>query len=204
MSKQNTLSQEFLKGLWKENPNLVQLLGMCPMLAVTNEVVNAIGMAGAVTFVLLASALIISLIRSWIPAQVRIPTFIVIIAGFVTMADRYLAAFYPDLSKAMGPFVPLIVVNCVILGRMDSFAYKNKPGRSVIDALGMSVGFGIVLLIMGAVRELLGNGTILGAQILSPNWYDPMMVFILPAGAFLTLGLLIGVSNLVQKKLAGR
>ncbi|HPR62985.1 MAG TPA: electron transport complex subunit E [Thermoanaerobaculia bacterium] len=204
MSKQNTLSQEFLKGLWKENPNLVQLLGMCPMLAVTNEVVNAIGMAGAVTFVLLASALIISLIRSWIPAQVRIPTFIVIIAGFVTMADRYLAAFYPDLSKALGPFVPLIVVNCVILGRMEAFASKNKPGRSVIDALGMSVGFGIVLLIMGAVRELLGNGTILGAQILSPNWYDPMMVFILPAGAFLTLGLLIGVSNLVQKKLAGR
>jgi len=204
VSKQNTLSQEFLKGLWKENPNLVQLLGMCPMLAVTNEVVNAIGMAGAVTFVLLASALIISLIRSWIPAQVRIPTFIVIIAGFVTMADRYLAAFYPDLSKALGPFVPLIVVNCVILGRMEAFASKNKPGRSVIDALGMSVGFGIVLLIMGAVRELLGNGTILGAQILSPNWYDPMMVFILPAGAFLTLGLLIGVSNLVQKKLAGR
>lgn len=198
MSGKPTWSAEFAKGLWKDNPNLVQLLGMCPILAVTNEVVNAIGMGVAVTFVLLCSAVLISLIRALIPAQVRIAAYIVVIASFVTMADRAMAAFYPALSKSLGPFVPLIVVNCIILGRMEAFAARNRVGRSVIDALGMSLGYFLVMLIIASLREVLGNGTWLGRTVLPGSWYEPMMVFILPAGAFLSLGALIGVSRWLQ------
>ncbi len=198
MSGKPTWSAEFAKGLWKDNPNLVQLLGMCPILAVTNEVVNAIGMGVAVTFVLLCSAILISLIRALIPAQVRIAAYIVVIASFVTMADRAMAAFYPGLSKSLGPFVPLIVVNCIILGRMEAFAARNRVGRSVIDALGMSLGYFLVMLIIASLREVLGNGTWLGRTVLPGSWYEPMMVFILPAGAFLSLGALIGVSRWLQ------
>ncbi|HNX96160.1 MAG TPA: electron transport complex subunit RsxE, partial [Candidatus Aminicenantes bacterium] len=195
---------EFLKGLWKDNPNLVQLLGMCPMLAVTNQVSNAIGMGSAIIFVIVFSAAMISLIRRIIPGQVRIAVYIVIVASFVTMADRYLAAFFPDLSKSLGPFVPLIVVNCIILGRIEAFSAKNTVGRSMLDALGMGLGYTIGMLIMGTVREVLGSGTWLGMTVLSPSWYDPIMVFILPAGAFITLGTLISVSRLVQGKMNGK
>lgn len=190
-----------MKGIWKENPVLVQLLGMCPTLAITNQVVNAIGMSAAVLFVLVCSAIIISLVRKIVPNQVRIATFIVIIATFVTLADRTLAAFFPDLSKALGPFVPLIVVNCIILGRMEAFAYKNNVGRSVLDALGMSAGYALVVLAVSSIREILGAGTWLGHQVLAAGWYDSVMVMILPAGAFITLGALIGFSNFIQKKL---
>jgi len=204
MNQQTSLTWEFLKGLWKDNPNLVQLLGMCPMLAVTNQVSNAIGMGSAIIFVIVFSAAMISLIRRIIPGQVRIAVYIVIVASFVTMADRYLAAFFPDLSKSLGPFVPLIVVNCIILGRIEAFSAKNTVGRSMLDALGMGLGYTIGMLIMGTVREVLGSGTWLGMTVLSPSWYDPIMVFILPAGAFITLGTLISVSRLVQGKMNGK
>ncbi len=204
MSGKTTLTGEFLKGLWKDNPNLVQLLGMCPMLAVTNQVSNAIGMGAAVIFVTVFSAAMISLIRNIIPGQVRIAVYIVVIASFVTLADRYLAAFFPDLSRSLGPFIPLIVVNCIILGRVEAFAAKNRPGRAMLDALGMGLGYTLVMLIMGSVREVLGSGTWLGHVVLSPSWYDSIMVFILPAGAFITLGSLIGVSKLIQSKMSGK
>jgi len=204
MSRNTSLTHEFLKGLWKDNPNLIQLLGMCPMLAVTNQVSNAIGMGAAVIFVVVFSALLISLIRRIIPGQVRIAVYIVVIASFVTLADRYLAAFQPELSKALGPFVPLIVVNCIILGRVEAFSAKNSPLRAMSDALGMGLGYSLVLLLMGAVRELLGSGTLLGMTVLSPSWYDSIMVFILPAGAFITLGSIIGVSRFLQRKFAGK
>jgi Na+-translocating ferredoxin:NAD+ oxidoreductase subunit E len=199
MNDRTPLFGEFSKGIWKDNPNLVQLLGMCPMLAVTNEVVNALGMGAAITFVLVCSAVFISLIRTLIPGQVRIAAYIVIIAAFVTMADRYMAAFYPSLSKALGPFVPLIVVNCIILGRMEAFAAKTNAGRSALDALGMSIGYGVVMVIISSFREIVGNGTWLGMSVLGA-WYDPMMVFVLPAGAFLSLGTLIGVSRFLQMR----
>jgi electron transport complex protein RnfE len=202
MNDKPSLTHEFGKGIWKENPNLAQLLGMCPMLAITNEVVNAIGMGAAVIFVLVCSAIMISLIRNIIPNQVRIAVFIVIIAGFVTIADRYLAAFHPDLSKALGPFVPLIVVNCIIIGRMEVFSARNNVGRSILDALGMSLGYCLVMLLMGSIREILGAGTWLGFPVLPPQWYDPMMVFILPAGAFFTLGTILAVSKLLQNRFA--
>ncbi len=199
MAEKKSFFYEFIKGLWKENPVLVQLLGMCPTLAVTNAVTNAIAMSAAVLFVLTSSAIIISLIRNLIPKQVRIASFIVVIATFVTMADRYLAAFYPEQSKALGPFIPLIVVNCIILGRMEAFASKNNLGRSIMDALGMSAGFAIALLLMSSIREILGSGTWLGMKVLG-SWWDPWMVMILPPGAFFTLGVIIGVSNYIQSK----
>ncbi len=199
MAEKRSFFYEFIKGLWKENPVLVQLLGMCPTLAVTNAVTNAIAMSAAVLFVLTSSAIIISIIRNLIPKQVRIASFIVVIATFVTMADRYLAAFYPEQSKALGPFIPLIVVNCIILGRMEAFASKNNLSRSIMDALGMSAGFAIALLLMSSIREILGSGTWLGMKILG-SWWDPWMVMILPPGAFFTLGVIIGVSNYIQSK----
>ncbi len=201
MAEQKSFFYEFIKGLWKDNPVIVQLLGMCPTLAVTNAVTNAIAMSAAVLFVLTASAIIISIIRDLIPKQVRIASYIVVIATFVTIADRYLAAFYPQQSKALGPFIPLIVVNCIILGRMEAFASKNNLGRSIVDALGMSAGFAIALLLMSSFREILGSGTWLGMKVLG-SWWDPWMVMILPPGAFFTLGVIIGVSNFIQSKLS--
>ena len=195
-----SLTFEFMKGVWKENPVISQLLGMCPVLAVTNEVKNGIAMSGAVFFVLTLSAVMISLVRKLIPPQVRIASYIVVVAAFVTIADLMLAAFFPAQSKALGPFVPLIVVNCIILGRMEAFASKNTLGRSVIDALGMSAGFAVALLLMCTVREILGAGTWLGVKVLGAGWFDPWVVMILPPGAFFTLGVIIGVSNLIQKK----
>ena len=192
--KSISLSKEFLKGLWDENPILRMLLGLCPTLAVTNSAVNGLAMGLATTFVLLSSSVLISLLRKVIPHQVRIAGYIVIIATFVTVADRYMAAFLPEISKALGPYVPLIVVNCVILGRQEAFASKNGVGRSIIDALGMGSGFILVLLVLGSIRELLGSATIFNLQILG-DWFNPWMIMILPPGAFLTLGLLIGLGN---------
>jgi len=200
MASQKSLFYDFIKGVWEDNPVLVQLLGMCPTLAVTGAVENAIAMSSAVVFVLVLSAIIISLVRKLIPPQVRIPSFIVVIATFVTIADLTLQAFFPDLSKALGPYIPLIVVNCMILGRMEAFASKNNLGRSILDALGMSLGFAVALLLMSSVREILGSGTWLGYTVFG-SWWDNWMIMILPPGAFLTLGVIIGISNFIQSKL---
>jgi len=201
MAKQVSLIEDFTKGIWKENPILIALLGLCPTLAVTISVENGLAMGLAASFVLICSSTLISLLRNMIPKQVRIASFIVIIATFVTIADRYLAAFYPEISKNLGPFIPLIIVNCMILGRQEAFASKNGVGRSILDALGMGLGFTMVLLILSAIRELLGSGTILGYQIMWDS-FSPWMVMILPPGAFLTLGLMIGASNWINDRRA--
>lgn len=194
-----SLAAEYVKGLWEENPVFRQLLGMCPVLAVTNAVIYGIAMGLATSFVLIMSSLVISSIKKLIPAQVRIASFIVIIASFVTIADRVMAAFVPPISKALGPYIPLIVVNCIILGRQEAFSSKNSVGRSLIDALGMSTGFILALLILSSIRELLGMGTILGYQVLG-SWFKPWIIMILPAGAFITLGILLAVALVIENK----
>jgi len=195
MKKQVTLQKEFLKGIWDNNPVLKQLLGLCPVLAVTVSAINGLAMGLAATFVLFMASLLISSIRKTIPPQVRIASFIVIIATFVTIVDLVMKAKFPDLSKALGPFIPLIVVNCMILGRQEAFASKNNPGRAVLDALGMGLGFTIALIILGGIREIIGSRTFFGLQIL-PNQFEPWLIMILPAGAFFTLGLLLGIVNI--------
>lgn len=200
---QKNISGEYLKGLWDENPVFRQLLGMCPTLAVTNALINGIAMGLATSFVLIMSSLVVSSIKKLIPSQVRIASYIVIIASFVTIADRVLAAYFPPISKALGPYVPLIVVNCVILGRQEAFASKNSVGRSLIDALGMGTGFILALMILSAIRELLGTGAILGYQVLG-SWFKPWIIMILPAGAFITLGILLGLFIIIENKLKTR
>jgi len=194
MSKQISLAKEYTKGLWDQNPVFKQILGTCPTLAVTVSVMNGIAMALATTFVLVFSSFIISLVRKLIPSQVRIAAYIVIIASFVTIVDLVMRAQFPDLSKSLGPYIPLIVVNCIILGRAEAFAGKNGPIRSLLDALGMGTGFLIALLTLGSIREILGSRSILGMQIL-PDAFEPWLVMIMPAGAFLTFGLVMGLLN---------
>lgn len=193
------LIHDFLKGIWKENPVLVILLGMCPTLAVTTKAVFGLSMGLAVIFVLTSSSLLVSVFRKAIPTQVRIATYTIIIATFVTIADYFLKAKFPSISKALGPYVPLIVVNCIILGRAEAFASKHTPLRAVFDALGMGLGFTLALVILGSIRELLGAGSIFGLQLLG-DWYQPWVIMVLPAGAFITLGLLVGVFNMFKKK----
>jgi electron transport complex protein RnfE len=190
---------EFIKGFWKENPILVMLLGMCPTLAVTTSAINGLTMGLAVVFVLTGSSLIVSIVRNIVPKQVRIPTFIVIIATFVTMVDLFLKAFLPDLSKALGPFIPLIVVNCIILGRAEAFASKNSVWVSLIDAIGVSFGFTVTLIILGGIREILGMRTFFGMTVLG-NGFEPWIVMLLPPGAFITLGLMLGAKNLIDRR----
>jgi electron transport complex protein RnfE len=194
-----SIAAEYVKGLWDENPVFRQLLGMCPVLAVTNALINGIAMGLATTFVLVMSSLVVSSIKKLIPSQVRIASYIVIIASFVTIADRFLAAYFPPISKALGPYVPLIVVNCVILGRQEAFASKNSVGRALIDAIGMGTGFILALMVLSTIRELLGAGTILGYQVLG-SWFKPWIIMILPAGAFITLGILLGLAILIETK----
>lgn len=194
VSSKLSLSKEFVKGIWENNPIFKQVLGMCPTLAVTVSAINGIAMALATTFVLVFSSFIVSLIRKLIPTQVRIASYILIIATFVTIVDLVMKAQFPELSKSLGPYIPLIVVNCLILGRQEAFSSKNSVFRSVLDALGMGTGFLLALFILGGIREILGSRTLLGFQIL-PDFYEPWLVMILPAGAFLTLGLLMGMSN---------
>jgi electron transport complex protein RnfE len=200
MKKQVTLLKEFTKGLWETNPVFKQILGMCPTLAVTVSAINGIAMALATTFVLVFSSLLISIVRKWIPNQVRIASYIVIIATFVTIVDLVMKAQFVELSKALGPFIPLIVVNCIILGRAEAFASKNNPLRSVLDALGNGAGFLISLFVLGSIREIIGSRTFLGYQVLA-NGFEPWLIMILPAGAFLTLGLLMGLANMhIERK----
>lgn len=198
MKKQVSLTQEYLKGLWEINPIFKQILGMCPTLAVTVSAINGLAMGLATTFVLVFSSVIISSIRKIVPSQVRIATYILIISTFVTIVDLVMKAKFPELSKALGPFIPLIVVNCIILGRAEAFASRNNLLRSFLDAFGNGTGFLIALIILGSIRELLGTRKIFGFQVL-PNGFTPWMVMILPAGAFLTLGLLIGFANAFTK-----
>ncbi len=195
--------KDFVKGLWKENPIFVQVLGMCPTLAVTTKALFGLSMGLATTFVVISSSIVVSAVREWVPKQVRIPIFTVIIATFVTAADYFLKANFFQISKALGPYVPLIVVNCVILGRAEAFASKNNVRRSLLDALGMGIGFTAALVVLGSVREILGAGTVFGVQIMwkgFTNW----IVMVLPAGAFITLGLLVGVFNILDDKMKTR
>ena len=177
----------FSEGIWRDNPVFVMLLGMCPVLAVTNSAINAIAMGIATTFVLVASGTLISLLRSYIPKQVRIATYIVIIATFVTMVDYIIQAISLDLYNALGAFIQLIVANCMILGRAEAYASRNKPLKSVVNALGMGAGFTIALLCLGVVREILGAGQLFGLDLFGPN-FEPWVVMILPPGGFLVLG----------------
>jgi len=197
--KKGSAIYEFLKGIWKDNPVLVMLLGMCPVLAVSNTVINGFAMGMAVLFVLVMSSLVISTIKRIIPSQVRIPSFIIVIATFVTIADLFLRAQFPDISKALGPFIPLIIVNCIILARQEAFASKNNPWKSLLDALGMSIGFTWVLVLLGLVRELLGFGTVAGFRVFG-TWFEPWIVMILPPGAFITLGIFVGLQKLIMRR----
>lgn len=189
-----SLIQEFRKGLWQENAVFKLVLGMCPSLAVTTSAENGLGMGLATTFVLVCSNLVVSCLRKLIPGQVRIPAFIVIIATFVTVVQLCMEAFVYDLYKALGIFIPLIVVNCLILGRAEAFAFRNSPLRATIDGLGMGIGFTLALFILGAVREVIGSGALLGFSLFGPG-YVPFLLLILPPGAFIALGCLLAGMN---------
>ncbi|HOO89246.1 MAG TPA: electron transport complex subunit E [Syntrophales bacterium] len=189
----------FSKGIIRENPVLRLLLGFCPVLAVTTTAVNGVGMGLATLFVLFWSNIVISLISSFIPDKVRIPCFIVVIATFVTIVDLLIRAFFPELNKSLGIFIPLIVVNCIILGRAEAFASKNGLFYSILDALGMGLGFTLSLVILSSIREILGNWSIFGISIVSDQ-IPPILLFVLPPGAFLTLGLMIATVVVIEKR----
>jgi electron transport complex protein RnfE len=193
----------FTNGILKENPVLRILLGFCPVLAVSTSVENAIGMGAATTFVLLGSNIVISLAAKKIPSNVRIPCYIVVIATFVTIVGLVIKAFSPELDKSLGIFVPLIVVNCIILGRAEAFASKNKLFYSILDALGMGFGFTLAIFILASIREILGNGTFFGLSVMGE--IPPTLLFALAPGAFITLGFMIaGVNALERKSRTGR
>lgn len=184
-------------GIITENPTFVQLLGMCPTLAVTTSVINAIGMGLSATFVLIFSNLVISLLRKCIPSKIRIASYIVIIATFVSVIEMLLKAYLNDISNSLGMFIPLIVVNCIILARAESFASQNGPLSSCLDGLGMGLGFTLGLSVLGAVREILGNGTIFNIPIFGES-FKPAIIFILSPGAFITLGIILAVKNAIS------
>ena len=194
-----SLGKVIKNGIITENPTFRLVLGTCPTLAVTTSAINGLGMGAAATFVLICSNLVISLLRNFIPDKVRIPAFIVVICTFVTMVQLLMQAFVPSLYDALGIFIPLIVVNCIILARAEAFASKNGPVASACDGLGMGMGFTIALVIMGAIRELIGNGSVFGMNVLG-NSYEPMLLIVLASGGFLSYGLLLGIFNLIVKK----
>ncbi len=198
MKNKITFAEDFSKGFWKENPIFRILLGMCPTLAVTTMAINGVAMGLATTSVLVGSNCLISLLRKFIPQKVRIPIFIVIIASFVTITDLIMAAFFYNLHKVLGLYIPLIVVNCIILGRAEAFASRNPFLNSLFDGAGMGLGFTLSLVIIGSIREILGYGTIFGANLFSIN-YQPLLIMILPPGAFIILGLLLGLMNKISK-----
>ncbi|MCM8773991.1 MAG: electron transport complex subunit RsxE [Candidatus Omnitrophica bacterium] len=198
----NNINREFNKGLWEANPLMRQLLGMCSTLAITTTVMNAIFMGLGVIFVLICSAFFVSLIRKIVPQEVRIAVYAVIIATFVTIVDIFFKAKFPLVSKALGPYVPLIIVNCIILGRCEGFSSRNSILVSMLDGLGMGLGYSWVLLVLAILREILGSGKLLGISIL-PNSYNPLIVMVLPAGAFLILGLLLAIMNSIDIKREG-
>jgi electron transport complex protein RnfE len=194
-----TLGQEFRKGFWKENAVFRLLLGLCPALAVTTSAENGLGMGLATTFVLVCSNIVVSSLRKVIPAKVRIPCFIVVIASFVTVVQLCMEAYVYDLYKALGIFIPLIVVNCLILGRAEAFASRNRLIPAVADGVGMGLGFTLALFVLGAVRELFGSGTLLGYAVFGSS-YQPLLLMILPPGAFIVMGLLLAGMNLLDAR----
>lgn len=195
------LGKIFKNGIIDENPTFVQVIGMCPTLAVTSSAINGIGMGLSTAVVLACSNLAISLLRKVIPEKIRIPAFVVVIATFVTVVQLLLKAYLPALDKSLGLYIPLIVVNCIILARAEAFASKNGPVESAVDGIAMGLGFTLALTVLGAVRELLGAGSIFGLSIFGAS-YQPALLFILPPGAFLTLGFLMALFNKVVKKKA--
>ena len=200
MSEKKSLGKVFYNGIIPENPTFRLVLGTCPTLAVTTSALNGLGMGAAATFVLVCSNIAISLLRKFIPDQVRIPAFIVVICTFVTMVQLLMQAFVPSLYESLGIFIPLIVVNCIILARAEAFASKNAPLASAADGLGMGVGFTLALTLMGSIRELIGSGSVFGLSVLGES-YEPMILIVLASGGFLTFGLLLGVFNLIVKKI---
>ena len=199
MSEKKSVGTVFFNGIIPENPTFRLVLGTCPTLAVTTSALNGLGMGAAATFVLVCSNIAISLLRKFIPDQVRIPAFIVVICTFVTMVQLLMKAFLPALDESLGIFIPLIVVNCIILARAEAFASKNPPAASAADGLGMGIGFTLALTLMGAIRELIGNGSVFGFNLLGAS-YEPMLLIVLASGGFLTFGLLMGLVNLLVKK----
>jgi electron transport complex protein RnfE len=196
------LWQEFSKGIVNQNPILRLVLGTCPALAVTTSAINGVAMGLAVIFVLIGSNAVVSLIRKVVPDKVRIPVFVVVIASFVTTVDLFMAGFFFELHKVLGIFIPLIVVNCIILARAEAFASKNNVLRSILDALGMGIGYTLALTTIGSIREIFGNGTIFGFDLLQRLGYQNFLIMILPPGAFIVLGLMIGLLNLLSGKWA--
>ena len=201
--KGTTPQQDLTRGIWRENPVLIQVLGLCPTLAVTNTVANSIAMGVATMIVLLGSSVFVAALRKFIPGEVRITSYILIIATFVSIVDYGLAAMFPDLSRALGAFIALIVVNCIILGRQEAFSAKNTVWRSALDAVGTGIGFMIALLMMGAIRELLGSGSLLGFDVMGPS-FEPWVIMVLPPGGFFTLGWVLLAYSWWAKRKAAR
>jgi electron transport complex protein RnfE len=199
----NRLWKIFIKGLVTENPLLMLMIGLCSSVAVTTSVPNGIGMGLAMTFVIVFAELVISLFRKLIPSDARIPIFIIVIAAFTTMVDLSMQAYFPALSKAMGVFIPLIVVNCIIMGRVEAFASKEKPLDAVVDALGMGIGYTWVLIGIAALRELLGNGSLLNIRVL-PESFQPILFFTLPPGGFMVFALFISFNLWLKKVINAR
>lgn len=191
--------KELVKGLITENPIFVIVLGMCPTLATSTSVNNALGMGLAATFVLVCSNIMIAVVKGFTPDKIRIPIYIVVIAAFVSIVDMSMAAYVPALHKALGIFIPLIVVNCIILGRAEAFASKNNVINSLADGIGMGLGFTLSLTVVASIREILGAGTWMGIKLMPGN-YEPMLVAILAPGAFITLGFLMGLMNMLKKR----
>lgn len=192
------LWKDFNQGMVGENPVLRLMIGLCPVLAVSNNAMNALGMSVAVAFVLICSNFVVALIRKIVPDEIRIPIFIIVISTFVTISDYIMYAYYPEVHHALGVFVPLIVVNCIILGRVEAFAYRNPVLNSVLDGIGMSLGFALALVSIGVIRETLGAGTVFGWLLFQPAAAATIMI--LPPGAFLTIGFLMAALNKLEKK----
>ena len=199
MSSKTKMSSVFLNGVLTENPTFRLVLGMCPTMAVTTAAINGIGMGLAATFVLIGSNTVISILRKFVPDEVRIPAFVLIICTFVTMVQMLLQAFVPSLYESLGMFIPLIVVNCIILARAEAFASKNGVLASAVDGAGMGIGFTLALTLIAGIRELIGAGTIFGVSVFGGG-YEPMLVMILPTGGFLTLGILMGIINALAQR----
>ena len=198
-----SLSSVFLGGVITENPTFRLVLGTCPTMAVTTSAINGVGMGAAATFVLIGSNVVISLLRNFIPDKIRIPAFIVVICTFVTMVQMLMQAFVQELYASLGMFIPLIVVNCIILARAEAFASKNPVLPSAVDGLGMGLGFTIAITLMGAIRELIGSGTVFGISVFGAS-YEPMLLLVLPPGGFLVFGLMLASINIITGKFEAR
>ncbi len=199
MKQKPSLFQEFTKGLFRENPILIIMLGLCATLACSTNATDAVGMGAAFSFVMIGSNVVVALIRKITPSQIRIPVYITVISTFVTIVDYAMKAYTPSLSRSLGVFVPLIVVNCIVMGRAEAFASKNGVAASLMDGIGMSIGFTVVITLIGVIRELLGTGSVFNVQVLG-SWYPQFLIMILPPGAFLVIGFLMAAQKLIARK----